>query len=739
MEQRRFGLLSESPECLPIFISSTFHDMQLERDVLSRSIFPRLRGRLGAGVSLQEVDLRWGVTEAGGVNEGAVNICLDEVVAASPLIFGLVGFRVGWRPTLQYLSAAHARRLGDLRVGVSMTELELIYAAKIAKDAGLARPKLFFRSEEFTRRLGHTPDDEAGAHIQRERLKDLGAPVFGYGSRDEFEALAEAQLFEMIASHLHAPGRRKTAPFRAYVERPSILNAIEKAARKGVPVALTGPEGAGVSFLAARFFQAGSPGGAFADGRKTAASMMPSALGASDENPLQETVFDGPDPLPLQFARLLETAQKGSRFVIDHFEEAFPVAALADLSVFPKRLRKDVSLAVTFRDARLLQQARALSWPVVEAPSFEAAEARGFCVDYLKLFAKTLTEDQLQTLTSAPWASRVGPAVLALDELRRFGKFEEVNARLAKLASLKTGEDLAREVVAGLGTIEPEGWRGAVWQALCALSLSLRGLEELEVRSTVGRALNNDALPPHLWSAFRIGLGAGLVMRGPFIDLSGGPLASYVRREIGEEKRQGLLATAKALAKSLASPRREAEEKPRLLYTLGGPESLAELLSQPSEAESLIELGQSYAEGWFALLPKTAAETVFETLSRKLRAEPRISAAPRGDSLAFKLAVLAARLGARAQALNFLSLDAVSNGDRQESQGLPGLPRTGHGPGGRITRCGVEGKGRLRGRCCRNSACFSVLPPRDMPRSNLPHSRRCWQGFIPRAPALRRS
>jgi hypothetical protein len=46
-----------------IFISSTFKDMNAERDVLIKSVFPRLREKAEEelGVRVQEIDLRWGV------------------------------------------------------------------------------------------------------------------------------------------------------------------------------------------------------------------------------------------------------------------------------------------------------------------------------------------------------------------------------------------------------------------------------------------------------------------------------------------------------------------------------------------------------------------------------------------------------------------------------------------------------------------------------------------------------
>src|SRR5262245_34781912 len=47
-----------------VFLSSTFLDMQRERDVLVRKAFPALRAHFRPrGVELLEVDLRWGITQ----------------------------------------------------------------------------------------------------------------------------------------------------------------------------------------------------------------------------------------------------------------------------------------------------------------------------------------------------------------------------------------------------------------------------------------------------------------------------------------------------------------------------------------------------------------------------------------------------------------------------------------------------------------------------------------------------
>lgn len=86
-----------------VFVSSTFTDMQQERDILARRVFPRLRASVSAAVSLYEVDLRWGITQDVVENGQAVATCLQEVDDCWPLFVGILGERYGWRPAARDL------------------------------------------------------------------------------------------------------------------------------------------------------------------------------------------------------------------------------------------------------------------------------------------------------------------------------------------------------------------------------------------------------------------------------------------------------------------------------------------------------------------------------------------------------------------------------------------------------------------------------------------------------------
>src|SRR5580704_189438 len=82
-----------------VFISSTFRDMQAERDHLVKFIFPQLR-RLceSRGVTWGEVDLRWGVTDEEAAEGRVLPICLEEIKRCRPYFIGILGERYGWVP-----------------------------------------------------------------------------------------------------------------------------------------------------------------------------------------------------------------------------------------------------------------------------------------------------------------------------------------------------------------------------------------------------------------------------------------------------------------------------------------------------------------------------------------------------------------------------------------------------------------------------------------------------------------
>src|SRR5262245_42337021 len=85
-----------APPILRVFVSSTFRDMQAEREELVKRVFPQVRRMCEErGLGWGEVDLRWGITEEEASRGEVVPTCLAEARRSS-VVLGILGERYGW-------------------------------------------------------------------------------------------------------------------------------------------------------------------------------------------------------------------------------------------------------------------------------------------------------------------------------------------------------------------------------------------------------------------------------------------------------------------------------------------------------------------------------------------------------------------------------------------------------------------------------------------------------------------
>ena len=144
-----------------VFISSTFKDMQAERDYLHEKIFPRLRRLVGQyGEDIQEVDLRWGVDtyhmSEEESNYQVLRVCIDAIDRCKPYIIVLLGDRYGWIPDVDVVESLRDERVtAQYEESMSITNLEIKYGA-LSEEETLKRCIFCFRNPDFLERI---PED----------------------------------------------------------------------------------------------------------------------------------------------------------------------------------------------------------------------------------------------------------------------------------------------------------------------------------------------------------------------------------------------------------------------------------------------------------------------------------------------------------------------------------------------------------------------------------------------------
>jgi len=169
-----------------IFISSTFRDMDFERDLIKYKVIPMLNQHFrDRFVEIQAVDLRMGVnTEKMSEEDSArkvLNVCASSIDDARPFFIGLIGARYGWVPPLERWKEFLERLSEEDQVlmkdmfGKSVTELEIVYGALTPKSLQESHTLFFMRDEAS---YDGIPEDILSEFCdidlqQQKQLKDL--------------------------------------------------------------------------------------------------------------------------------------------------------------------------------------------------------------------------------------------------------------------------------------------------------------------------------------------------------------------------------------------------------------------------------------------------------------------------------------------------------------------------------------------------------------------------------------
>lgn len=122
----------EHTRIIPVFISSTFKDMQGERDYISYFVFPRLNDALKRShVQVACVDLRAGINtddmDEATIETKVLDVCMGEIHRAKPFFIGLLGNRYGWVPGETLINYKEESR--------SITEMEIYSGFFLNKDS----------------------------------------------------------------------------------------------------------------------------------------------------------------------------------------------------------------------------------------------------------------------------------------------------------------------------------------------------------------------------------------------------------------------------------------------------------------------------------------------------------------------------------------------------------------------------------------------------------------------------
>jgi telomerase protein component 1 len=524
-----------------VFISSTFRDMHAERDHLVRVVFPALRERLEPyRVYLTDVDLRWGVTREQAENERSLDLCLRQVDECRPFFLGLLGQRYGWVPP-RYSDETLARHpwLAG-HAGKSVTELEFLHAVLNDPQPG-RRAFFYFRDPKSLRDV---PEEMRAVYLEtdpvllrklealKEHVRRSGHPVLDpyparwepsggrLGGLEDFGGRVREQLWEAIRAELNLPGESPAAAaaeapededdlherflesrLRVHVGREPVHQALLSFAADSdlFPCLVTGPSGCGKSAALARLA---------ADLRRKQPQVLtvPHFIGASPQSTSLRRLLrrlclalkarfrlagDVPEEtarLAVTFRRFLEQVPARVLLVLDALDQLDDADRVRDLDWLPERVPPHVKIVASCSaDARgepVLPAFRDRRYRPVAVGPLDDAERRGIIHEVPSLSAKTLDGEQINLLLGNPATASPLFLLVALEELRGFGSFEQLNGRIAGLP--REGDTITLLFTQVLERLEREFDRELVRTVLAALAAARRGLSERELHGLVG-------------------------------------------------------------------------------------------------------------------------------------------------------------------------------------------------------------------------------------------------------------
>ena len=442
------------PQAIRVFVSSTFRDMQAERDHLVKFTFPQLRKLCEQrGVTWGEVDLRWGITDEQKAEGKVLPICLDEIKHCRPFFIGLLGERYGWIPDEMPAELTAREPWLAQFAGRSVTELEILHG--VLNNPEMARHAFFYfrdpaclnalpqeqRSgfqEEVSpaeiARLGRE-GAEAEVKARREKLAALKQRIRGSGFPTRENYQDSRQLGEWILHDLSEvierlfpkgsrpdPLAREAAEHeafaanraRVYIGRQAYFDRLDAhAASLEPPLVLRGESGSGKSALLANWaarYAGAHPDefllmhftGATPDSTDWTALLARIMGELKRRFHFQDEIPTRPESMKPAFKDMLERAAAQGRMmlVLDAVNQLEDRDQALELAWLPAELPDNLRLFISTLPGRSQEELERRGWPTLEVEPLAPDERRELIRAYLSLFTKALEKSQVEQVAS---------------------------------------------------------------------------------------------------------------------------------------------------------------------------------------------------------------------------------------------------------------------------------------------------------------------------------------------------
>lgn len=501
-----------------VFISSTFRDMQDERDYLMKRTFPKLR-KLAAerDVTLTELDLRWGITEEEAKSGKVVEICLREIENSIPFFIGIIGNRYGWVPEREDLGGSVAERFADVNKYIeqhlSVTEMEMQFGV-LSRDEDMHA--YFYIKEQK-----EDADNPEMLNRLKEEVFKSKYPSSSYKSPEDLAAQVEEAFINLLDSLF--PDGNLSELEKERIGQRSFLNQLcqnyikdEKnfdtldswlADEDSHQFVVTGASGLGKSALIANWlkqklsdnsceyniiYHFTGNGGSESNSEhitKAIANEIKDIYGWEYDNSETEVKLED------LFVRVSAEGNKPLLIVIDAINQIVDVDNAKLLNWLPIPTKGIKILFSTLEDDRTMEVFKHRNYPVFTLHPLDIERRSQMVRSYLKLYAKSLTEKQIERIVSDSQCENTLVLKSLLDELINFGIYEKLDERIEYYLAAESIDDFYQALLASYEKEYIEYGDNFVKNILSLIAVSRNGLSEEEIISIA-------EIKPLHWSQF---------------------------------------------------------------------------------------------------------------------------------------------------------------------------------------------------------------------------------------------
>eukprot|EP01105_Mastigella_eilhardi_P019218 TRINITY_DN450_c0_g1_i3.p1 TRINITY_DN450_c0_g1~~TRINITY_DN450_c0_g1_i3.p1 ORF type:complete len:1376 (-),score=324.64 TRINITY_DN450_c0_g1_i3:50-4144(-) len=571
IEARRRAKRSVEDRNIRIFFSSTFKDMQEERELVAKKVMPEIRAQCALrGVTVNQVDLRWGITKEQSESGNTISICLSEVDRCRPWFISMLGERYGWchseNEKDELLTKTFANAVAKFPwimkyTDRSITELEIRHAVLNASQR--ERHALFFLRDPHYVHKGYDssdfaecPGSAAAAKLLRLKgeIRCHGNTAVDYGTPGDFVNLVQQQMLSLLnedfpKSVAPSPLARERLAHDAfarsrgniyvggenYVFQLNCFIATQQNLPHPQPIVVLGDSGMGKSSLlshyARRFEEEHRD--IFVLEHYIGCSGLSTDLGKMitriineiiDFFELQDRVVPADLPglkeaLPEYF---LEASRRGGMLLITDALNQLEDRDAEELQWFPARLPPNVQVVASCLPEGVSAQAvQTRGWRTLLIHPLDENSCCQIISECMKECSKSLSYSQMERIVNTPQV--VNPLFLRtfVDEIKVHGKFETLDLRIAQCSHARDIPELFGLVLARIEGDLQRAVSSSVGPCLVLTYLARRGLTEGEMMGILG-------LSQVAWSELAIALADLLDSKSGFLNFT----HDYVRQAV---------------------------------------------------------------------------------------------------------------------------------------------------------------------------------------------------------------